>query len=304
MVGAGAAGLGIRKVEFLSEADLVRGTLYVPDASGPLPAVALGHGWGMVAGGDLEDYARAIAARGIICLSFDFRRLGASDGLPRQEIDPAWQIEDYRSAITYLTALPEVDADRIGIWGSSYSGGHVLQVAATDARVRCVVSQVPTISGYTAGRRRVSPGNTAALQARFAEERRSRQAGNPPTMLRQVGVDGGADIGYPGQESYDYMMAQAERCPLWQNAVTLRSLELARACEPGAWVSRIGPAALMMIVADADVQTPTDMQLDAFNTAREPRELVLVKGGHYSAYTTHFELTSAAAARWFATHLT
>ena len=72
---------------------------------------------------------------------------GASDGSPRQEVDPIAQIRDYRDAITFAETLPGTDPARIGVWGSSYSGGHVLIVAAIDRRVKCVVSQVPMVSG-------------------------------------------------------------------------------------------------------------------------------------------------------------
>ncbi|MET0427064.1 MAG: alpha/beta fold hydrolase, partial [Microvirga sp.] len=192
-------------VEFAAGSDTIRGTLNLPAGGAALPAVALGHGWGMVAGGDLEDYARRIAERGIACLTFDYRRLGKSSGEPRQEIDPAWQQEDYRTAITYLSSRPEVDAARIGIWGTSYSGGHVLVVGATDARVKCVVSQVPTISGYVSGLRKVAPRHLDRLQRVFAEDRLARLAGKAPGTMREVGEDEAADIAYPGSDSFDYM---------------------------------------------------------------------------------------------------
>ena len=290
-------------VEFAAGTDVIRGTFYLPDAGDALPGVALGHGWGMVAGGDLEDYARKIAERGIACLTFDYRRLGKSSGEPRQEIDPAWQQEDFRTAITYLCSRSEVDAERIGVWGTSYGGGHVLVVGATDARVKCVVSQVPTISGYISGLRKVAPRHMERLHRFFAADRLARLEGASPGTMREVGEDDAADIAYPGPESFDYMNGQARRCPEWRNEVTIRSLELARSYEPGVWASRVGPAALMMIVADNDLQTPTDLQLDAFNQAREPKELILLKGGHYTAYQQHFDQTSDAAARWFSTHL-
>lgn len=88
-----------------------------------LPGVVLAHGWAMTAGGDLEDYAQTIAQHNIICLTIDFRNLGASTGQPRQHLDPNQQIEDLRSAIHYLQQRPEVDSERIGLWGSSYAGG-------------------------------------------------------------------------------------------------------------------------------------------------------------------------------------
>ncbi|WP_413317284.1 CocE/NonD family hydrolase [Agrococcus sp. 1P02AA] len=281
----------------------LRGTLYMPLGAADAPAVVLGHGWGMVAGGDLEDYAKVIAARGIAALTFDFRRLGKSGGEPRQELDPFDQIEDYRNAITFLDGQDGVAAGRIGIWGSSYSGGHVLVVGATDSRVRAVVSQVPTISGYAAGLRKTAPDRLAALHERFHEDRAARLRGDAPTMITSVSSDPDAPVAYPGPDSHGYMIGQSERCPEWRNETTLKSLELARTYEPGAWIDRIGPKALLMIVASADKQTPTDLQLAAFNRALEPKRLELLDGGHYRAYTEEFERTSTAAAEWFAEHL-
>jgi dienelactone hydrolase len=85
------------------------------------------------------------------------RNFGASDGVVRHDIDPWRQIADWRRAISFLESRPDVDPDRIGIWGTSYAGGHVLVLGATDRRIRAVVSQVPTISGYQQGLRRVAP---------------------------------------------------------------------------------------------------------------------------------------------------
>jgi uncharacterized protein len=291
-------------VQFGAEGEVIRGTLYLPaDARGAVPGVVLGHGWGMCAGGDLEDYARAIVERGIAALTFDFRRLGKSDGLPRQEIDPSWQIEDYRTAITWLSARPQVASRNIGIWGSSYSGGHVLVVAATDSRVKAVVSQVPTVSGYEAGLRKTHPEKLDALREVFHSDRLARLNGEAPGMIQTVGTPDETNVAYPGADSYDYMSGQGEIVPEWRNEVTLRSLEAARTYEPGIWISRIGPKPLLMIVAADDLTTPSDMQLDEFEKAREPKQLLLLPGGHYSAYQEHFNKTSAAAADWFSTHL-
>jgi len=78
------------------------------------------------------DYAKAFVASGMAALVFDYRNLGTSDGEPRQHLDPWQQIEDYKNAISYAETRSEIDAERIGIWGISYSGGHVLVVGATD----------------------------------------------------------------------------------------------------------------------------------------------------------------------------
>ncbi|MDR3384066.1 alpha/beta hydrolase [Cupriavidus basilensis] len=291
-------------IEFALGGDRIRGTFYLPaGTSGPIPAVVLAHGWSMVAGGDLEDYAATVVGAGMAALTFDFRRLGRSDGQPRQEIDPAWQIEDFRAAISYVRSRPEVDRERIGIWGSSYSGGHALVVAAIDKRVKCVVSQVPTIDGYAAGQRRMRYDKAQVLQAAFERDREARFAGQSPVTLRMIDANPEAAVAYPGHDSYDYMGTQARRCPSWVNEVTLRSLELARTYMPGAYIQRIAPTPLLMIVAIGDGLTPADLQQEAYRQAHEPKQLMLLPGGHYSVYTEHFETTSTAAADWFRKHL-
>ena len=269
----------------------------------PVPAVVLAHGWAMNAGGDLEDYARAMVRKGMAALTFDFRRLGRSEGSPRQELDPWWQIEDIRSAISYLGTRREVNPAQIGLWGSSYSGGHALVVAALDKRVKCVVSQVPTIDGFAAAQRRVRHDKALALRAGFEMDREQRFLGNAPATIALIDADPDAAVAYPGADSYDYMHAQSLHCPEWKNFVTLRSLEMARAYIPGSYIKRIAPTPLLMIVATEDGLTPADQQQEAFLQAHAPKELMLVPGGHYAVYQEHFDATSRAAAEWFGKYL-
>src|SRR6266545_2868715 len=131
-------------IEFDAEGVTLRGWLYLPDgATGPVPTVVMAHGFSAVKEMYLDSYAEVFAAAGLGALVFDNRNFGASDGEPRQEIDPWAQVRDYRHAITYAQTRPEVDPGRIGVWGSSYSGGHVLALGAIDKRIGCVVAQVP-----------------------------------------------------------------------------------------------------------------------------------------------------------------
>ena len=143
-------------IEFDAEGTTLRGWLYVPDgASGPAPTIVMCHGYSAVKELFLDAFAEVFCEAGFCALVYDNRNLGASDGEPRQEIDPWAQVRDYRHAITYARTRDEVDRDRIGIWGSSYSGAHVLVVGAIDRRVKCVVAQVPLISGHENARRLV-----------------------------------------------------------------------------------------------------------------------------------------------------
>ena len=121
-----------KNIEFkTSDGITLRGWHYLPDAAhGPLPTVVMAHGFSATKEIFLDKYAELFAQAGIASIVYDHRNLGASDGEPRQEIDPWAQINGYRDAITYAETLPETDAARIGVFGSSYSGGHVLVVGA------------------------------------------------------------------------------------------------------------------------------------------------------------------------------
>ena len=112
-----------RDIEFRTEDGVIlRGWHYLPERAGSTPTVVMAHGYSAVKEMYLDRFAEVFAEAGIGAVVFDNRNFGASDGQPRQEIDPWQQIRDYRDAITWASGLPEVDAERIGIWGSSYSG--------------------------------------------------------------------------------------------------------------------------------------------------------------------------------------
>jgi uncharacterized protein len=99
---------------------------------------------------------------------------------------PGSKIHDYRDAISFAETLSETDGKRIGIWGSSYSGSHVLVVGAIDRRVKCVVSQAPMISGQENVRRLIRADFISGFQRMFEGDRRSRYAGNPPAMVPRL----------------------------------------------------------------------------------------------------------------------
>ena len=164
-------------VEFRSGDDIVRAHLYRPDdATGPLPIVVMAGGWCYVKELVQPHYAEAFVRVGCAALVFDYRRFGASDGTPRQHLDPWDQIEDYRNAISFAETLPGIDKERIGVWGISYSGGHSLIVGALDTRVRCIVSTIPVVDGWTnmervhgaIGFRRLRDAILADRRARYA----------------------------------------------------------------------------------------------------------------------------------------
>jgi fermentation-respiration switch protein FrsA (DUF1100 family) len=277
--------------------------LYRPPGDGPHPVVVMAHGFSAVKELYLDAYAEAFAEAGLAALVFDHRGFGASGGEPRQEIDPVAQVRDYRHAITFVRTLEGIDAQRIGVWGSSYSGGHALVVGAIDRRVRCVVSQVPAVSGPHSVARLIRSDLLPEVRAMLDADRAARAAGEAPGMVPVVSEDPAGLCALPGTEAAQWFLRNAERAPAWRNEVTLRSVEMLMEYEPATWVARISPTPLMMIVAEQDTLAHTDLALDAFAAAREPKELVMIEGGHFDPYETHFAIASGAARDFLAEHL-
>jgi fermentation-respiration switch protein FrsA (DUF1100 family) len=293
-----------RELELDAEGTVLRGWHYVPDASqGPVPTIVMAHGFSAVKEQYLDDYAASFAAAGLGAVVFDNRNFGASDGEPRQEIDPVQQIRDYRHAITYACTLPDVDGDRIGVWGTSFSGGHVLAVAAYDSRVKCVVSQVPTISGPDAALRRTRPDLMPGVLDALHGDRVARFAGAAPKTINVVQGDDKGPCALADEDSRRFFTESNLRAPAWKNEITLRSAEMAREYEPGTSIHRISPTPLLMIVADKDYVTPTDLALEAYERALQPKKLVLLKGGHFAPYIECFSESCGAATDWFCQHL-
>ncbi|GAA5058154.1 alpha/beta hydrolase [Nocardia callitridis] len=138
------------EVGFPSGSEQCAGWLYRPDGSPkPRPLVVLAHGLGANREMGLDRYARRFAMAGMAVLVFDYRHFGASQGEPRQLLRVKRQREDWHSAIAYARTLRGIDATRIALWGTSFSGGHVLTIAPEDAYIAAVVAQVPFTSGLS-----------------------------------------------------------------------------------------------------------------------------------------------------------
>jgi fermentation-respiration switch protein FrsA (DUF1100 family) len=282
----------------------LRGWHYLPEGSGRFPTIVMAHGFSAVKEMYLDRYAEAFAKAGFACLVYDNRNFGASDGLPRQEIDPWQQVRDYSDAITFAAVQPQTDPARIGVWGSSYSGAHVLVVSAIDRRVKCVVSQVPAISGSQGFRRFVRPDFMGGLEAQFHADRQGRAAGEAPAMLAVVDADPMAPSALPTADSWTWFTeTAASRAPSWRNEVTLRTLEYGLGYEPGSYIGLISPTPLLLIVAVKDKLAVSDLAIAAYERAHEPKRLVLLPGGHFDAYVAEFEQSSGPAIEWFRTHL-
>ena len=267
--------------------------LYQPETPGPHPLIVLSHGFSAIMEMGLAHSAEAFTAAGFACLVYNHRNFAGSGGEPRFEIDPWQQVADMRDALSFARTLPNIAPDRIGLWGTSYSGGHALVVAALDRRVRCVVSQVPLVAGYATLRSWVPEAAWPKLEARFIADRDARYRGEPPRTTQPA---------HPGSTTWAWVEATRTES-VYPNEITQRSLELLGSYEPGQFVARIAPTPLLMILATRDEQTPFATQRVIYDQAGEPKRLVLLDCEHYAPYTSHFAPACAAACEWFKTHL-
>lgn len=284
-------------LDFVSEGVTLRGRFYPADAAGQRPVVLLAHGFSGVAH-QLEPQARAFAAAGFHAFGWDHAGFGRSDGEPRQEVDPVRQLRGYRDAVSLVRTLPQVHPARIALWGSSFSGGHVLQAAALDPRVSCVIAQAPFISGSALMALR--PDEAEFVAALYAE-REARSAGAAPTLIPVVAT-GDDPAALPGEDGYAWFTRTGG--PTWKNEVTLSSFEAVRAYEPGWWIGQISPRPLLMIVATEDVVTPTAHAEAAFERAGQPKWLVRVPGGHFDVYSgAGFDQALSVSIAWLREHL-
>ncbi|KAG9555689.1 Esterase/lipase, partial [Aureobasidium melanogenum] len=286
----------------------LRGWFYKPSESdGPLPCLVMAHGFSALKEMDLNTFAAHFTAHlPITCLVYDNRGFGDSDtkeGQPRQEIIPAQQTSDYTDAITYAQSREEVNKDKIGIWGSSYSGGHVLWVGAIDRRVKAVLCQAPLVDGWANFHRLIRPDFVAGLNAMFQDDRHSRAAGKPAAVIPVVDADPTKPSALPTPDSFQFFTAWAEKSK-WKNEVTVKSIEAFREYLPSAHIQHISPTPLLMTVADNDVLTPTDLALEAYGRALEPKRLHLLPGGHFEAYSgPNFEKNARVQTEFLQTYL-
>jgi dienelactone hydrolase len=272
------------KVQFDSSGVACAGYLYRPaQARGPLPCVVLGHG----TAGTMDRlfvYAEPFAAAGLAVLVFDYRGWGASDGQPRQVIDIAGQLEDWRAAIEFARGLEGVDPDRIALWGSSLSGGHVVAVAADDPQIAAVVAQVPWFGdARTPGQtlRQLLEVSTIKLIAAAIRDAIRGARGRPPYLVPIVGEPGQTAL-FTGPEVKAALEAKALEGSRWRNQFAPRFIFALPRYALGRLAERLGMP-LLVCVADHDRETPADFA--ARFVERAPHgELRRYAASHFEMY--------------------
>lgn len=268
-----------------TDATVLRGWFYLPSPApaAPVGAVVMTHGFSATRRMGLDGFARAFASAGLAVLAYDHRNLGDSDGEPRGQLDPWAQMLDTRTALTWLADRPEVDADRLGVWGSSFSAGEALCLGAVDRRVRAVVANVPFAGIGDAGTL-----DEAAASTRFAAIAAALDGTTSPAdgvtpegpVVREPGSDVAGFL--DDADSAEWFSANGPPNG-WHNRYTMRySTDVT--FDPGVCATRLDGTPLLMVVATDDRVAPTAIALDTFERAPEPKQLELVEGHHFCAY--------------------
>jgi len=276
--------LKMRKdITFISKGLRCSGWLYVPDdlkAGVKAPTIVMANGFTGVKEQILPDFAAKFVDAGFVTMVFDYRYFGDSEGEPRSQNFPLEMVEDYRNAITWVSDQPEVDPQRIGIWGTSYSGGLVLYVGTYDRRIKAVVSQVPYAPNPEQRRAR-NPQNWDDMVKILLKDRIERYKTGVVNYMKVVAPEGESCV-LPGREAYEAYMS--DKPPNWRNQVTLESLEKMREFDPASMIHMMSPTALLFIAAEKDSFFPPDLVKAIYEKAGEPKAISVLPIKHFEMY--------------------
>ncbi|MCF7547890.1 alpha/beta hydrolase [Pseudonocardia sp. WMMC193] len=193
---------GRRELHFCSGTDRCHAWLYLPTTppeAEPPPVIVMAHGLGAVKALQLAAFAERFQAAGYACLVFDYRHFGDSEGQPRELLSIRRQRDDWHAAIAFARSIPEVDGDRVILWGTSFAGGHAIVTAAEDTRVVAAIAQCPFVDGL-ASARQISLRALARLGVAAIKDQVARALGRPPVRVKvaarpgQVGLMDAADV--------------------------------------------------------------------------------------------------------------
>lgn len=274
-----------KEIEFISLDDIHRGRLYLPDnRSEKSPVVIMAHGFTTTINGMTADkYAEQFRAAGFAVILYDHRNLGISDGEPRQEINFWAQCRGYIDCIDFAQTIPEIDPEKIAIWGCSLSGEEVFLVGCIDERVKAIVSQVPGFGNsmpstgqddgvYTFAKNMVLNDSLFALCRTTMEQTlvvTTDPKGSPAAIDRLT--------------AYNWFIEYGGRFGTqWKNSVSWSDTDRP-ANYHNAHLSPHLKAPILLVVATNDEMEYSDdkVVLEVYNRINQPKEWVEIDGGHF-----------------------
>ena len=290
-----------RAVEFYSEGFKLVGDVYVPDG---LPsgkqraAVLLCHGYTGVKDLYLPDNAKTLNDAGYVVMTFDYKGWGESEGT-RSRLAPYSRVADVQAAMTYLSIQPEADADRIGLYGTSYGGATVSWTAAIDQRAKCIVSVVGIGHGarWMSRVRRVD--EWVDLRERSKEDREKRATTGESDYVDR------SEILLPDRQSAELAAAARRLNPAAVGTIPMEYVDDTIGFNPEWIVDKISPRPILFITSDNDRLVLPEESDQLYAHAGEPKKLVVLKGyGHYEVYTEPaFSEVMAATLEWYRRYL-
>lgn len=290
-----------QRVDLYSEGVRLSGDLFAPDdlrAGEKRAGIVLCHGYTGVRNLYLPDIARVLNGAGYVVLTFDYKGWGDSDG-PKSRLSPYGRVIDSQAAITFLGAQPMVDADQIGIYGTSYGGATVVWTAAVDQRVKAVVSVVGIGHGRRWMRSVRRPDEFADLLALSHQDRVQRALTGQSRFVERAAVL------LPDRQSAELAAAQRRGNPGAVSEIPLEFVDETLEFHPEWVVDKIAPRPLLLITTDDDRLVPPEESEALFAKAGEPKRLVTLPGwGHYEVYTGEaFRQVMAPTLEWFGRYL-
>lgn len=284
---------------------LCRAWVYAPDASATRPAacIVMAHGLGGTRDAALEPYAERFAEAGFFVVLFDYRFLGASDGEPRQVVSIEAQLDDWRAAIAFARTLPDVDASRIGLWGCSLSGGHVIVLAARDKTIAAISAQCPMLDGTASAQMAMSdvgPVMATRMAAAALLDLGAILIGHRPHYVPLVAPHGElAAMSTPG--AYEGCMAIVP--PGWRNEVAARFLLTLPLYRPLLYARDVTCPTLLVACA-RDTIVSARAAADAAARIGDNARLVVLPIDHFDVYRgSWFERTCSEQIAFFGTAL-
>ena len=290
-----------RAVEFYSEGVKLVGDVYTPDGLGAgekRAGVLLCHGYTGVKDLYLPDNAEALIQAGYVVMTFDYKGWGESEGT-RSRLAPYGRVIDVQAAMTFLGLQPEVDSQRIGLYGTSYGGATVSWVGAVDQRAKCIVSVVGIGHGarWMSRVRRVD--EWFDLQERSERDREKRATTGKSEQVER------SEILLPDRQSAELAAAARRNNPAAVSTIPLEYVDDTIGFNPEWIVDRISPRPILFITTDDDRLVLPEESEQLYAHAKEPKKLVMLKGyGHYEMYVEPaFSEVMAATLEWYQQYL-
>jgi len=295
-------------VEFESAGTRCAAWLFLPEVeagqgadSGPPPIVVMAHGFGAQREMRLPDFAKRFASRGLAALVFDYRCFGDSDGEPRNLIDPRRHLEDWRAAIEHVRASPRLDAGRLALWGTSFSGGHVLAIGSEVAGISAIVSQIPFVGFDPKGTSMPLGKMVRAVFSGLRDLARAARGASPYYVPIAGPPEEFAFLNTP--DAMGYLQDLVPPDSTWQNRAPARVLFQMPRYRPLRDAARI-EAPVLMVAAEDDSLIPI-AGVTAASEKIPGCELVILPGtGHFEPYTGEvFERVVEREAEFLCKHL-